>query len=739
MKITAFSRRLVSVFCIFSFVSPVFGEGDLEEVTVTARKRTESFHDVPVAVSVFSEAEIESAGIEKPHDFIALTPNASIVQTQNAGVSFIVVRGISQARNSEPSVAILVDGVLLSNPAQINQELFDIEKIQFLKGPQGALYGRNAIGGAIIIDTKKPSDVFEGKIKAGADNGPGYEVQGAMSGPVSVVDNMYYRGAISYRDTDGVIDNPFLNEEADPVEDLSGRLRLLWEPRNDFTADFRFSYSDLQTQAFWFNIVGSADDTSLPVRVNNAGEGDKEMFNFSLKMDLDTQYGTLTSITAYDDIEEISTGDAFDFLPVNESFAFLTPFIFGVAGFADISQSQFFDIQTISQEIRFTSPSENRFRWIAGGYLIATDRFVSTGNLIDQGGGVFPVFETPRGRFPGDFATFPVSPQATFLADTQDNFAWSLFGEIAYDITENFEIAFSLRYDEDHRENTTNTPNAFFFGSLVGASFTGQVREDTWSSTQPKLSLRWNMSEDHTLYSTVSRGFRSGGFNQSGVGSDPLAVALGIKDTFDSEEADSIEFGLKSQWFDNQLSTNIAMFHTIAEGSYYFIFLPASSTQNLGNLDEVEYQGFEIELNAILTDNLSAYAAFGYTDSTIRKDKEIPAAIGNQAPLVSDHTVNIGALYHHPVKNDYFPGLEAFFRVDYNRIGTTYWEPFNTTSREPVDLVDVRAGFEVVDDWNVTFWSKNLFDTEYNAEFSPGGFVFKAPPRTWGAYIVKEF
>jgi iron complex outermembrane receptor protein len=156
----------------------------LEEVTVTARKREESFRDVPITVNVFTAQQIESAGIERPAEFIKLVPNMTLVETQNAGNAFVVVRGVSQARNSEPSVAVLVDGVLETNPAEFNQQLFDIDQIEVLKGPQGALYGRNAIGGAIIIRTKPPTEEFRGQVKLAYDNGPGERVQGAVSGPL---------------------------------------------------------------------------------------------------------------------------------------------------------------------------------------------------------------------------------------------------------------------------------------------------------------------------------------------------------------------------------------------------------------------------------------------------------------------------------------------------------------------------------------------------------------------------
>ena len=136
----------------------------LEEIVVTARLRAENYAEAPAAIKAFTAAEIDSAGIERPHDYIQLTPNMTIVQTQNPGNSFITIRGVSQARNSDMPVAVVVDGVLMTNPAQFNQELFDIQQIEVLKGPQGALYGRNAIGGAVNIVTKPASD----KLKAAA-------------------------------------------------------------------------------------------------------------------------------------------------------------------------------------------------------------------------------------------------------------------------------------------------------------------------------------------------------------------------------------------------------------------------------------------------------------------------------------------------------------------------------------------------------------------------------------------
>ena len=154
---------------------------------VTARRRAESFQDVPVTISVFDEREIQSAGIDRPRDFVAMTPNVTLVETQNQGNAFITVRGISQARNSERSVAVLIDGVQMANPSQFNQELFDIDSIQVLKGPQGALYGRNASGGALNILTVQPKlGEYSGYVEGTAGN---YDLLGAEGCKTNGIDN----------------------------------------------------------------------------------------------------------------------------------------------------------------------------------------------------------------------------------------------------------------------------------------------------------------------------------------------------------------------------------------------------------------------------------------------------------------------------------------------------------------------------------------------------------------------
>lgn len=688
------------------------------EIIVRALRRDQALQDTPAAITAFTTDVIETAGIERPADFVNLTSNVNLVQTQNAGNSFVIIRGITQARNSEPSVAVVIDGVQQINPAQFNQELFDIEQIEVLKGPQGGLYGRNAIGGAIVITTARPTDEFEGRLKLGVDNGFGYYIRGGISGPVS--DTLKFRVAGSYYDTNGFIPNTFLGEDADPYKDLSLRGTLLWEPTDRLSVDLRASMSHLRTQALYFNIVNDVNDTSLPVRVNNAGQNDRDLYSVSLKLNYEADYGTFTSITAYDKLTEILTGDAFNFLPIQESLFF---FLFGF----DLNQSQYLNVKAWSQEFRFSSPASKPFRYTVGAYMVGTDRYISTGNMVDTGAGVFPVFRTP--------STNPLNPQATFLADAQDNFAWAAFLNLSYDFSDTLTLDASLRYDRDRRKNTTLTPTAFL-PNVPGfpPGRTGEVRRRTFDEWQPKVTLTWKPLDNLTFYGGYSKGFRSGGFNQTGVG----AVAgsngiVGVGDIFEAEAAETFEAGVKTQLLDRKLSLSASAYTTKSENSYFFVFLAANSTQNLGNVPEARLQGFEIDASARIAPGFDINAGLGLTYSEIKRFPN-PAVIGNEAPLISRSTLNLGAQYRHSLVGS----LGLLARVDYRRTGRTWFDVENSTVRKPVNLVDARLGLEG-ERWSLTAFSENLFNERYNAEFSPGGFVFKARPRRYGAELSYKF
>jgi iron complex outermembrane receptor protein len=726
------------------------------EIVVIARERQEALQNVPSQVTAFTAQTIKDKGIEMPRDYIQAVPNVTLVETQNAGTSFVVIRGISQARNSEPSVAVVVDGVPETQPAQFNQELVDIQQIEVLKGPQGALYGRNAIGGAIIITTQAPTAQWEGHAVAGYESGPGGKGEAVVSGPLTSTLGM--RAAVSYVNSSGHIENTFLHSKADPVSDLTGRLRFLWKPNEKATVDVRLSADRLWTQALYYNIVyyspffqppgnkltvPDVNNVSLPVRVNNPGKNNRAIYDASVKMDFQFDAGTFSSISGVNLTKEILTGDAFDFLPINDSI------LHTFAGF-DQNQSQFLRVRTLTQELRFTSPADQRVRWIAGAQAFLTSRFISTGNEWDTGHGVVPTFYTPTTPGP-EFPLFSASPnpQASFLSDGQDNTALGVYVATSTDITKQIELSLNMRYDIDKRRNTTLTPQTFLDAFGIPAT-TGQRRDAAFHAWQPQAILKYRPTEELMIYGSYSRGFRSGGFNQTGVATAAAAAGfVGVGDIFKAETADTWEGGLKARLFDHRVTFNASGYTTLSKNGYFFVFLASNSTQNLGNIPKVRYTGFDIDATAHVTMDVDVSAGFGYTDSSVKEyyHKDAPQydfRLGEPAPLVAKYTFNASGQWRPRLTDK----LNALVRLDYNLIGPTYfWESDPNvafagsppiTKRKVVGLVDARLGVEA-SDWSLVFWAKNLNNHIYNAEYSPGGFVFKAEPRRWGVDLTKRF
>lgn len=720
----------VLALCLLAAPAPAFAQAGaqvIEEIVVTARMRGETLHDVPVTVNAISAQDIEDAGIQKPGDYLALIPNVTIVEAQNAGTSFITIRGITQVRNNEPPVAVAVDGMLQTNPNQFNQTLLDIQQIEVLKGPQGALYGRNAIGGAINITTKRPTNEFEGRIKGGVGNGDHRDIQASISGPL-VEDKVFARLSGTYLDRDGLISNTFRGDHVDWAKDKSLQLRVDWLLNDAWSVDARAYWSETQggalpynwqiydyaAGAFDFSQVPDANDTDVVYEMNNRGKNDRDILELAVKLQYEGEWGTFTSITARNELEEWYGSDQ---APYSRS---LTQFPFGpAAGPFDAIAQQYWDVDAISQEIRFTSKSTQRLRWLFGAYYVTTDRFISSPIVDDVGTGIVRVTRRPTG--PGQPTTF------SFIADDNDNDAYAFFAQFNYDVTDNLEASLAIRHDEDDRKQTVSEFNT--------NGNQGAVRKETFSKTQPKFTLRYMPTEDINLYASYSEGFRSGQFNQPGTAAAATAAGFdGVFDVVDQEETEAWELGLKSLFMDGLLGVNVALFRTDVEGQQYFLFFAPTSSQVLAGIDEVKLTGGELEVNLSPVEGLDIYAAYGVTDSEIEAYAVNPALTGNKAPYVPKDTINAGFQYRLELTG----GLAAVARVDYERRGKQYWDPENSTARDPVDLIRARLSLEGAS-WSVSAWSNNLTDEEYLAEYVLGGFVQLAPPRSYGVDLKYFF
>lgn len=784
-----------------------------DQIVVTARRREESLQDAPVTVTAFTEQDIERQGISSVSDYADLVPNFFLVETQNSTFSFPNIRGISQSRNIDQSVAVVIDGVLSTSPIALSQELFDVQQIEVYKGPQGALYGRNAIGGAINIQTKKPSNEFEGLLRASYGNGNTGKAQAVVSGPL-VEDELYGRASFSFRDSDGVRDNVTLGIPADPSRNYSGRVRFLWEPTENFTADLRGSISDDESSAIGFidiapifieSTPGSGEsfgssigifpaftpngnagftavnpgvnlgalDFAVPGQALNIGDPDnidffsvqtnlngidqRRIYNAALKLDFVTDYFTLTSVTSYDEARNFTRGEQPPRTAINTQI-----------------NSQFRTTESFSQEIRLTSPDDQRLRWIAGGYLALTDQFLSTTVQRDfdgRDGLIDAVFRDP---FVAPICTanpFPTTanggvndnqgnciPVGGFNADEQDNTAYAFFGQLNFDLTDTLELSFSARYDRDERTNTLLIPDSLLSPALTAlvadgtlpANFgNGFELDATFDSFQPLATVRWTPSSAFTAYATYSEGFRSGGFNPGGFSefvadfiANGGAAVNGIEPVFPQQDTRGGEVGFKSTLFQNRLTANVAAFYTEIENyqTFTFVLTPTIGQQVVVPIDEVEIFGIEFDSVYRATDWLKFNVGFAYNDSEIIADTNRGAAIvGNEAPLTPDTTLNIGA----EINQSYdFRGadVDAFLRADFQRIGTLFFLTENFAERDALSRVGLVAGADINQDWSIIGRVDNLTNENFCGElFNPGGFCFPGQLRTWSIELTKRF
>jgi len=703
------------------------------DIVVIARGRTEELQKSPASITAFSSKQIDDARIKDVSDFIALTPNISIVKSQSAGNSFVTVRGISQVRNGESPIAVVVDGVQQISPRQFTSDLFDVQQIEVLRGPQGALYGRNAIGGAIVITSKQPTNDYHFDADLSAGNGSDYRAEAAISGPI-VQDKLLFRIAGSFHNFGGLLHDVYLGDTVDWMHDRNIRGELKAFLTDTLTAEVKASYTDThaigdqyQYQPAKFasptscfldptNPFGGptpdADSVSRRFCMNNRGHNTRSIAEASLKLQNTADWGTITNVLSAVEVKENLTGDQFPYTASRN--------VFGTDG----TQTQYEVDKSIQDDFRIASPSTNRFRWMVGAYYLYTNRFISTTTGQDNGLGVIDIYHTPQ-------YGSAINPTLTFLADNNHNNAYAFFGDLSYDLTDTLEATAAIRYDHDHRHQIIDPQSsAGVPAGCTGGSMSACDRNANFSKAQPKFTLNYKPTGNLTLFADWGIGFRSGQFNQAGAAS--AADLPAVFDLTKAESASTAEAGFKASLLGGKLHISATGYNTIDKNPFYFVFVGAVGAQILVNIDKVHLYGGEVEIDLTPTKGLDLFGSYGYTHSEIKKFAFNTADVGNWAPYIPRDSGTVGVQYRFPVTDDY----NIFTRADLEHHGKQYWDPENATARSAFELVNLRAGLETANGkYSLTGFVSNLTDKKYNAEFVSGGFVQPAEPRTFGVEL----
>ncbi|WOE75201.1 TonB-dependent receptor [Alterisphingorhabdus coralli] len=659
-------------------------------IIVTAQRREENLQEVPAQITAFTADMIEDASIRSTQDFVNLTPNMSLDSSDTYNNTFVVVRGVTQINNADAPVAIVIDGVPQNDQKQFNMNLFDVERIEVLKGPQGALYGRNAIGGAVNIVTREPTDYLSGFAMASYGRGDAVNLSAGISGPLGT-DNIKFRLSGVYVTDNGRINNTFANENVDFVDhDYTIRGRITADAADWLELDLRGSYRDFDAGSQFDSVVFSGDANDFVNPQNNLiGFTTGEQWDLTFKADADLGFATLTSITGYNDVSEVNRGDLDFRNPVDSPGGFLG---LGI----QVGQGQDRFVELFSQELRFTSPDDQPVRWIAGVYYLNTQRALRTRGFVDLDG-TFEQIDNP----------------ALLLIDRQEanEFdSYAVFGQLDVDLTDSLTLSAGLRYDRDDREQTDLATN--------------NVRSASYDSVQPKVTLTYNFDDEKLLYATYATGFRSGGFNAPGV-------AL---DSFEDETLENFEVGFKTTLANGKLRFNGAAYLSNVNDFQFFFVEAATASQIISNIDRVRLFGFELEAQYFPRSDLQFFAALGSTDSDIREITVFPGNEGNRTPKTTRYTVNMGAQYTPELSDD----LDGFFRIDYEHRGDRFWQVDNVDVQEPLNLLNFRLGIEN-DTFGVYFWGKNITGERFFTDFNPREFSgldidigFRGQPATYG-------
>lgn len=726
-------RPLASALALTAYGAGALAQGPmLEEVIVTAQKRTESLQDVPVAVDAFTAETIQEAGIHDMNDLATLTPSLHTLNVSSPFQSKLQIRGIGTAQSDpalEPSVGVFVDGVFLGRSGLGMSDLTDIERIEVLQGPQGTLYGKNTNAGAITVTTKRPNlEEFEGYIETSAGDYDMGKLTLSATGPLS--DTVAWRLSGNIHQRDGYLDNGDATDGND-ADDWNLQGKLLWEPTDSLTLLLTGSHVDqnnsccvpdaTQGDAVQAELAlqGLPQDKNDPrdykIATNVDSEFKLESDLWSLHIDYNMDWGTITSITGWNDYDYTQGGD-----PDRSQLDIMG------------GPSEYYSGDALSQELRLDSQVGDNIDYMLG--LFYYEQKTQRGD----GSRAFTLGD--------DFLT--INPGLAGIAQPDDylfgkgvwhNDTFAIFGQSTWHVGERWHLTGGLRWTDEQRKAELFSENVSSGSAVSPAvpSFLSRVSapvDDTFNRSSSNvdwlLRAAYDIGDDSMVYASIATGTKSGNFN--GVNGTPE------EREFDDEDTLSYELGSKSTFLDSRLRVNSAIFYTEVDDYQFQQGLPNGGTI-VSNEATVEVSGLDLQVEALPLENLTLTAGLLYMHDYDVVDGPND---GKKLSTTPEYTGNLSATLVFPLTNG-----TIYLRGDYMYMD----DHVTNNSNDPEDiafqdrtLVNAKLGWRN-DNWNVSVWGKNLTDDGYAGltsqiqGFSGSRAFFLEPPRTYGATLRYNF
>ncbi|MFK7975435.1 MAG: TonB-dependent receptor [Halioglobus sp.] len=774
-------------------LSPIAANAVLEEVIVTAQKREQSMQDVPVSVAAYSGAVLQESGIKDVFDLQTNAPGLTVDQNQNATTSNFAIRGIGTGGNNfgqESSVGLYVDGVYRSRQSSMISQLVDMDSVEVLRGPQGTLFGRNTLSGAIQFNTVAPDFEDTGFLEATVGNYDLLNLSGAKSF-TAIEDVLAIRVTGFHSERDGWIKNiaPAAGE-SDKIFDRDRwgwRAQALWTPSEELTVRLILDDSKLNeiccgTTVTHDNNRASAIDGSigsdslLTDPANNATfisesrvfdndvaysfnpESKSEDRGVSLQVDYDIGDYTLTSVSAWRDFQSFDNIDA-DFSDLD-----------ALADTNDADQS------SLSQELRVTFLGE-RLNYVAGAYYFTqkldSESRLTFGSQAAALAGIFAGLPLPQSFFP------PGESAVDF--NEQDHESWALFGQLDYQITDALTVTAGLRYSDETKDLSTRYEESSNAGGFnlrqFAATFSRDDVEEKLEDDQVTgtLKLSYFVNNDIMVYGSYGKGYKAGGTNTDRIDPD-------FEQVFDAETVESYEIGMKAEFPDQALRLNIALYMADVEDFQVGTF--TGSGFNLQNAATVETYGGEVEVFWQPTDDITITAGYSKAvadfDEFERGNCWVASPFRNGTPDPGGRILEADGSTR-PIGPGDDPFAPNFCDRSGGRLGTNPEDFLTLTARKDFNVSDSISGFGLLEwshtgdmvldqsneplseqsayelvnlriglifeqyDMELTAWGRNIFDEEYNGTVFPAVLqtgkliAYRREPATYGLTLRKDF
>ncbi len=736
----------------------------LEEVQVTAQKRVESLQDVPLSVAAVSGDKLEEAGVENLEDLTTLIPNIHLTET---GISTqLRVRGIGSdnSQGFEQSVGMYIDGIYHGRAQLFRAPFFDLERAEVLRGPQGTLFGKNSIAGALNLTTAKPTSEFEGKLSASYEfEHEQQEINGVLSGPLT--DTLRARLALRTYEDEGYIENLYSGETDARQEEEAARLSLDWTPTDklSFLLSAEENRFDVYGRQFeisldepneltglnygqylqLFSALGPDDyESELNyVRHTNVPEiSENKVSKYTLTTDYQLGENTLTLVSGWLEYDYFEVCDC-DYTAAN---------VFRVDLYEEYEQ--------FSQEVRITSPGGETIDWLAGAFYQEYDQTYSDQFFINSTSVLIPAIgakidrlnsdKNPDGSLntandvPGYFDASLIAGTGDLKDFTQSSESWAIFAQATWNITDSWHLTAGGRYTQEDK-NAHKTMNIFDVatGEIISNSILGEMfaHEELFKAETeqgpghnisgsrsekeftPLFTLEYDLDADTMLYGSFTKGFKAGGF-------DPRSNNEAFFE-FEEESATAYELGMKSSVAGGRGEINVALYRTDYEDLQISQFDGAVGF-NVGNAKETRVQGIEVDGRWLINERFSAsygvaYLDFEYLDfqngncyadqpgaTDSDNDPSTPPTCdytGEQGVYTPEYTLNTTLDYNQPLSN----GWMVLGALDVQHVA----EQQVHANLDPKGMIDAQTMVSLrlaldADRWTIALLGKNLLDED---------------------------